>query len=215
MKGMVINMGLKSVSDDRVEEIRQSIGSILKELLTKGSDEMETYFSTHTKEVVDEVYTLMQELYRSVHEAQEKGQFGKLSYVRVFPRRMAVIEGTYHFIIRVYDEAGYTNPKEISTEWRADFLANMFERQLLQVQKKVETQVFRLTTREQQLVKLMYADAFTFLVMAFLTILRTAFIYVENMTEVSCAERILLTFGNYLEEGAVIEVFENPGGVEA
>lgn len=205
-------MGLKSVTTDRVDEIRQSIGTILKELLTNGSDEMENYFVHNTNDVVDELYGIMNGIYKLVYEVQQQGDFGKLSYVRVFPRRVAILENSYSFIIRVYDEKGYQNPVEVSDEWTPTFLNKLFENQLIQVEKRVNDQIFQLTTRERQLVKLMYADAFTFLVMMFLTILRTAFVYVENISNIKCEERITLTYGNYLEQGLVVEVFDKPGG---
>lgn len=205
-------MGLESVSTDRVEEIRQSMQDVLQELLTSGSDAMEPYFETNTETVVDELYETMNALYQQVQVAQQQGKLGKIRYVRVFPRRVAVLEGTYSFTIRVYDEEGYSNPTEVSTEWNPDFLVRLFESQLKQIEKHVDTQIFRLTTREKQLVKQLFADGFAFLALMFLTILRTVFIFVENIANVDCAEKIALTFGNYLEQGNVIEEFDKPGG---
>lgn len=203
-------MGLESVLTDRVDEIRQCMGTILKDLLTEGSDAMETYFAGNTEKVVDELCSIMDELYSQTRDAQQSGKLGKLCYVRVFPRRVAVIKGSYSFTIRVYDETGYNNPIEVAAEWNPEFLVKLFEHQLGQVEKKVDSLIFRLTTRERQLLKLMYADAFTFLVMMFLTILRTAFVFVENIMEVDCTEKITLTFGNYLEQGINVEIFDNP-----
>lgn len=208
-------MGLESVTTDRVDEIRQSMGTILKELLTKGSEDMEAYFAKNTGTVVDELYGIMTGIYQQAHEVQQQGKLGRISYVRVFPRRVAIMEGTYSLTIRVYDEEGYGNPVEISAEWNPEFLVKLFENQLMQVEKRVDTQVFRLTTRERELIKLIFADAFTFMVMMFLTILHTAFVFVENVAEVECTDKIVLTYGNYLEQGVVVETFDNPGGSEA
>lgn len=208
-------MGLEAVSTDRDDEIRQSIGTILKELLTKGSEAMENYFAKNTDIVVDELYRIMNEIYRQTQEVQRQGMLGKISYIRIFPRRVAVMEGSYSLTIRVYDEESYSNPVEVAAEWKPEFLVNLFENQLIQVEKRAASQIIRLTSRERQLVKLMFADAFTFLVIMFLTILRTAFVFVENIAEVDCEEKITLTFGNYLEQGIIVEVFNNPRKDEA
>ena len=41
-------MGLETITTDRKEEIAQSIGEILKELIKKGTAEMEAYFEDNT-----------------------------------------------------------------------------------------------------------------------------------------------------------------------
>lgn len=203
-------MGLETITTDRKEEIAQSIGEILKELIKKGTAEMEAYFEDNTDKAIEELHKSMQSVYRQAAEMQKEDKFGELCYIRVFPRRVAILEGTYHFTIRLYDENGYTNPVEISEEWKPEFIEKTFEKQLQQVQKKVNSRVFRLTTREQQLVKLMYGNAFQFIVMEYLTGMSAAFVLVEGIEKVRCADAIILTFGNYLEEGVKVEVFGNP-----
>ena len=44
-------MGLETITTDRKEEIAQSIGEILKELIKKGTAEMEAYFEDNTDNI--------------------------------------------------------------------------------------------------------------------------------------------------------------------
>lgn len=121
-------MGLETITTDRKEEIAQSIGEILKELIKKGTAEMEAYFEDNTDKAIEELHKSMRSVYRQASQMQKEDKFGKLCYIRVFPRRVAILEGTYHFTIRLYDENGYTNPVEISEEWRPEFIETTFEK---------------------------------------------------------------------------------------
>ena len=49
-------MGLETITTDRKEEIAQSIGEILKELIKKGTAEMEAYFEDNTDKAIEELH---------------------------------------------------------------------------------------------------------------------------------------------------------------
>ena len=63
-------MGLETITSDRKEEIAQSIGEILKELIKKGTAEMEAYFEDNTDKAIEELHKRMQSVYRQAAEMQ-------------------------------------------------------------------------------------------------------------------------------------------------
>ena len=74
-------MGLETITTDRKEEIAQSIGEILKELIKKGTAEMEAYFEDNTDKAIEELHKSMRSVYRQAAQMQKEDKFGKLCYI--------------------------------------------------------------------------------------------------------------------------------------
>lgn len=208
-------MNLEVVSTDRIDEIKCLINDALAETGKADIAGFEAYMMANMEKEVLALNELLTPLYQEAVELQKQGKVGKIQYIRIFPRRSAVLEKQYGLSIRLYDANDYKCRTEISREWNPEFLGKLFEKQLEKVTKRVTMRLFRITAREEQLIKFLFLDFFHFYVLTYLAVLEDAFIYVEPMVELETEETVAITFGNYLEEGAVIKAFSKARGEEA
>lgn len=200
-------MNLKTVSTDRIDEIKHLINDALAETRKADTAEFEAYMMANMEKEVLALNALLTPLYQEAAELQKQGKVGKIQYIRIFPRRTAVLEKQYGLSIRLYDATDYKCRIEISREWNPEFLGRLFEKQLEKVIKRVEMKIFRITPREEQLIRFLFLDFFHFYVLTYLAVLEDVFIYVEPMLELETEENVEVTFGNYLEKGALIKAF--------
>lgn len=200
-------MNLKTVSTDRIDEIKHLINDALAETRKADTAEFEAYMMANMEKEVLALNALLTPLYQEAAELQKQGKVGKIQYIRIFPRRTAVLEKQYGLSIRLYDATDYKCRIEISREWNPEFFGRLFEKQLEKVIKRAEMKIFRITPREEQLIRFLFLDFFHFYVLTYLAVLEDVFIYVEPMLELETEETVEVTFGNYLEKGALIKAF--------
>lgn len=200
-------MMLQEVTEDRVEEIAKYIVEVTaksEEIIMK---EVNHHFEQHLDEEIDKLLVITNDLYERIVEAQKNGKIGKIRYIRIFNRKSEILQGRYRLKIQAYDEQGYALQEEISAEWNPDYLTKFYDQNVDDMIQKVSAKMFRMTSREKTLAQFALADRFGYYVIQIIKVFEDAFYYVENRFKAEMEDIVVLTFGEYLEDGVIVNTF--------
>ena len=201
---------LEIVKKDRIDEMQEYIDLFMEEQEVQVIQEITQYLDIHIDQEIDNLLLVVNKLYENARKAQKERKIGKIQYVRIFPRYTEILNGTYQLRIRVYDVADYNCLEEISVDWNPEYVTKYYDKNVETIQKKMASKLFQMTSREKQIIKFMYAEKFGEYIKSIIALFHDAFCFAENMIKLRTENQILLTFGNYMTKGVIIDIFENP-----
>lgn len=201
-------MGLQEVTEDRVEQLKEAMVSILEERMRTSINQINIYVEENLDSALDSLQGSITKLYHKVAKAQQEQVMGALQFVNVFFMKSEVQEGNLLVKIAAYDETGIENRADISELWYPEFISKYYRDDMEYLQKNLDRKLFRPTNRERMIAALLYAEDYYKIISNFLLACREAFEFVEGIDLVKVADTVSVSGGYYQEQGTCFYQFQ-------
>lgn len=200
-------MGLQNVTEDRVDLLKEQIVSLLEQRLGENIDKISQGVYENDDGEIAYFSSIVKELYEKVIDAQKRGKFGKLQTIFISYLRAAALNGELELQLRAMDEEGYGGQEIIDVSWVPTFATEYFRSDLAYMIPGLRNRIFRLTTREESLAKMMYASDYYKIVLKYLMVFIDVFQYNPLFEQVDAQEEVSIVFGEMCDQGTEIYSF--------
>lgn len=201
-------MGLQEVTEDRIEQLKEAMISLLEERMRTSINQINRYVEENLDSVLDSLQGSITKLYQKVADAQKEEVLGAVQFINTFFMKGEVQEGNLVVKIAAYDETGIDNKADISELWYPEFISKYYRADMEYLQKNLDRKFFRPSNRERMIAALLYAEDYYKIVSNLLIACREAFEFVEGIDWIKVADTVSVSGGYYQEQGTCFYQFQ-------
>jgi len=193
-------MSLQEVKEDRIDLIKEKSIELMSERLADNIEKiMERIMENEDKEI-DFFMALVAQLYTKVLEAQKNGEFGRLQEIYITYLQAGIQEDKLEIQFRALDEKGYSGSC-VDVIWEPAFVYPYYQDDIKYLIGALRNEIYRLTSREEQMVKLMYSSDYYKIVFIYIIRYISSFQYHKKILEIDMIEEVSILFGKIWEQG--------------
>ncbi|SFR87182.1 hypothetical protein [Anaeromicropila populeti] len=182
---------------DRQDEIMAIGKELLEERFLKDVERITEEIKKNS--FFKELIAAFDAVFQKVLVLQEDGEKEDIAYVVISYLRSSIITGSYDFLIHLYDESFYFDPKETSGTWSAKYIMDYYENQLDYVERQIGKRMIRLQKSELNDLKMSLAgDYFKIILGIFMEHIQDI-VGLESFEKMYKLENVKIVYGGFYD----------------